>query len=573
MKYKKLAEIYDELSSTTKRLEKIEILSKFLKEIGESDRDILYLLLGDIYPEHDEKKIGISSQLAIKAIAKSTGVTNSEVVNEWKSLGDLGKVAEKLKKQKRQSTLSQSNLTTEKVISNLRKLPEMEGKGTVEKKISLITELLTSASPLEALYLIRIVIGDLRIGLKSSTVRNAIAKAFFKEEEKKNAIEEIQNAYDMNPDLALVFELKKKEKRFSIELKAGKPIKVMLAQKANTIKDAFEKAGKPLAAEFKYDGFRMMINKKDGNITLYTRRLENVTNQFPDIVDVIKKHINGNSFIVDAEVIGYNPKTKKYVPFQAISQRIKRKYHVERLVKELPVEVKAFDIVYLNGKNIIKEPFEKRTEILKKIVKNERYKITTADQKITDSEKEVRDFYNKAIKDNQEGLILKNLKAPYKPGSRVGFMLKLKEELRDYDLVITGAEYGTGKRSGWMSSFILSCLGEKDGEFLEIGKVGTGIKEKFEEQEEKIGTSFHELTEMLKPLITKEHGKTVEVKPKVVVAVTYQEVQKSPNYNSGFALRFPRFTALREDKPLSEITTLNEIKKDYENQKKDFKYS
>src|SRR3989338_1787949 len=170
MKYQELAELYNSLSATTKRLEKIEILAKFLKSLHEHDKEVMYLLLGDIYPESDEKKIGISNQLVIKAISKATGIEKEKIIGEWKSIGDLGKVAEKLIANKKQSTFQSTVLTVEKVLENLRKLPELEGKGTVEKKISLITELLTSASPLEALYLIRIVIGDLRIGLKSSTV-------------------------------------------------------------------------------------------------------------------------------------------------------------------------------------------------------------------------------------------------------------------------------------------------------------------------------------------------------------------------------------------------------------------
>ena len=166
---------------------------------------------------------------------------------------------------------------------------------------------------------------------------------------------------------------------------------------------------------------------------------------------------------------------------------------------------------------------------------------------------------------HQEGVMMKNLNSPYRPGRRVGNMVKMKPEERDLDLVITGAEYGAGKRSGWLSSFILSCKGDKG--YLKVGKVGTGIKEKSEE-----GISFDELTKLLQPLVKKEKGKKIEIKPKIVVAVTYQEIQKSPNYDSGFALRFPRFTALRPDKPLSEITTLDEVKKDFENQKRNYRY-
>ena len=584
MNYKTLAELYEELSSTTKRLEKTEILSRFLKHL--SDKEVLYLLLGDIYPEYDERKIGISNQIAIKAISKATGTEIKKVVQEWKTIGDLGKVAEKLIKHKTQSTLHKQSLTTEKVLDNLKKLPELEGKGTVDKKLALITELLTSASPIEAKYLVRTLIGDLRIGIQESTIRESISSAFFPDD-KKFASEKIQKAIDESNDLARVFELAKKEKLHELEkihMEVGKPIKAMLAQKASSIAEGFKAVGVPCAVEYKYDGFRLLIHKQDKEIKLFTRRLENVTKQFPEVVEYVLKYVKGNSFILDSEAVGFDSKTKKYKPFQNISQRIRRKYHIEKIQKELPVEVNVFDILFYNGKSQLDEPFKKRTELIKKIIENHPYKIIHSKQIITSDEKKAQEFYKKALKDNQEGIMIKNLEAKYQPGSRVGHMLKLKPEEKDMDLVITGAEHGTGRRSGWLSSFYISCRGENKNEFLEIGKVSTGLKEKTKvfsafvpeennrKEKKEEGVSFEELTEKLKPLITKEKEKRVEIKPKIIVSVTYQEIQKSPNYNSGWALRFPRFTALRPDKHPDEITTIKEVKKDFENQKRNWKY-
>ena len=590
MKYEKLVEFYEEASKTTKRLEKTAILSKFLKSIHESDKDVLYLLMGDIYPEYDERKIGISTQLAIKAISKTTGTNEKEVTKEWKQIGDLGEVAKKLKGHKRQSTLGHHELTTQKVIENLRKLPELVGKGTVDKKMALIVELLTAANPTEALYLVRTLLADLRIGVKESTIREAMVDAFFPDN-KKDASQKIQDAIDKSNDISAVFEIVKKgelNKLDKVVVEVGKPLKVMLAQKADTIKEGFEQVGKPAAVEFKYDGFRLIIHKKGNEIILYTRNLENVTKQFPDVVEVIKKHVKADTVILDSEAVGFHKKNHEYMPFQEISQRIRRKYDIEKLVEELPVELNVFDILYYNGKSLLDEPFIKRTEMLRKVVHSEKYKIVCSKQIITDDEKKANEFYKSALKEKQEGIMMKNLQSIYSPGKRVGHMLKIKPEERDLDLVIVGAEYGTGKRGKWMSSFILACKDEKTGKFLEIGKVGTGIKEKLQtappeikkkvEQKEKlieeetIGTSFLELTEKLEPLITKEHGKTVEVKPKIIMSVTYQEIQKSPTYSSGYALRFPRFTALREEKPLSEIATLKDIEKDYANQKRNWRY-
>ena len=402
MKYSILAELYEQLSSTSKRLEKTKILSNFLITINEKDKDVLYLLLGNIYPEHDERKMGISEQLVIKAISKASGIPSDKVVNEWRKIGDLGKVAEKLIENKKQSTLSSHILTTEKVLDNLRKLPELEGAGTVDKKMGLITELLTSASPIDAKYLCRTLLGDLRVGIQQSTIREAMAEAFFNDKESAG---KIQKALDKSNDLGHIFEIAKKGKIEHLEkvsLEVGQPVKVMLAQKAKDIPEGFAAVGKPCAIEYKYDGFRLILHKKDNKITLYTRRLENVTKQFPEAVEYVKDYIKGDSFILDSEAIGFDKKTKIYLPFQSISQRIRRKYDIKEIMEKFPVELNVFDILYYNGKSLLDEPFEKRSELLKKIIKNTPYKIVPAKQIITDSDEKAIKFYKQALKDNQE---------------------------------------------------------------------------------------------------------------------------------------------------------------------------
>jgi DNA ligase 1 len=567
MKYHELAQTYNKLSETTKRLEKIDILSKFLEKVSKEESYLLYLLEGNIYASYDERKIGISNQLAIKAISKSTGTPKEKVLKLWKKIGDIGKISEELTKNKKQSTLHSHILTTKKVIENLRKLSEFEGKGTIEKKLSLITELLTSATPLEALYITRTLIGDLRIGVQESTIKYSIIKAFFKDKEKAEPI--IQKAIDRSNDLARVFEIATSRKLKDLEkikLEVGKPIKAMLAQKAKDIDDAFRQLGKPMAIEYKYDGFRLLIHKKNNKITLFTRRLENVTKQFPEVEKYIKDYIKGDSFILDSEAVGYDKKTKQYTDFQKISQRIRRKYNIQELERELPIEINIFDILYYNGKSQLEKPFEKRRELIEKIITPHSYKLIYSKFKKTDNEKEIKEFYEKALKDNQEGIMMKNLNAEYKPGRRVGNMLKLKPETNELDLVITGAEWGSGKRAGWLSSFILSC--KKDSEFLEIGKVGTGIGEKeAPKQTDDKRVTFDYLTKILKPLVTDEKGKKVKIKPKIVVTVTYQDIQRSPNYKSGWALRFPRITTLREDRGIHDIANLEEIENDFKSSK------
>jgi len=571
MKYSELCETYEELEKNPSRLRKIEILSDFLKKLrkdSKENREIIYLLRGKVFPDYYEKELGVSEKLVIKVMSKASGISDKIIIEKWKKLGDLGQVAELIISEKKQGTLFSSSLNVEKVLENLKKLPELVGKGTVDKKLSLVSELLVSAKPNEAKYLIRTLLQDLRVGVAEGSLRDSIVKACFdkevEKEELKKITESVQEAYDKSTDWKLVFEqackgLKDLEKT---SFEPGKPVKVMLFLKEDSIEKGFERVGKPCLIDFKYDGFRVLINNDDKNIKIFTRRLDNVTAQFPDIVEYVKKYVNAKTFILDAEAVGFNPKSKIYQPFQAISQRIKRKYHIEKLVKELPIEINVFDILYYNGKSLLKEPFKNRRKILEKIIKNQKFKIRTSEAIITDSVKEAEKFYKRAIAAGEEGIMMKNLSAPYKPGARVGYGIKIKPEENEFDLVIIGAEYGTGKRAGWLTSYNLGCK-DSNSKILEIGKVSTGLKEK-----EELGLSFKELTKKLKPLIIKEFGRNVEVKPKIVVTVVYQNIQKSPTYSSGYALRFPRITRLRPDKTVFDIATLEEVKKDFERLKR-----
>lgn len=560
MKYLELVKVYEELESNPSRLKKIEMLSEFIKKI-KSEPELIYLAQGKIFPDYDTREIGISSQLAIKALSKASGIETQEIVKLWKKVGDLGLVAEQVISKRKQHTLSSKELTVEKVLENLRKLPDLQGKGTVDKKLALISELLVNATSAESKYLTRTLLQDLRIGVGEGTIRDSIVSAcLVKEDPESHRL--IQEVYDKTTDFAIVLEkaCKGSSSLKRVELVPGKPVKVMLALKALSIEDGFKKVGKPAAIEYKYDGFRMMINKHKNEIKIFTRRLEEVTRQFPEVVEYIRKHIKADSFILDSEAVGYNPKTKKYTPFQAISQRIKRKHDIEKISHELPVELNVFDILYYNGESYIDKPFKERTALLRKIIRPEKLKIRTSEQIITSDDKEAERFYKEALKNRQEGIMFKALNAPYKPGARVGHMLKLKPSSKELDLVIVKAEAGTGKRAGWLSSYTVACRNK--GKLVEIGKVSTGLKEK-EEQ----GLSFIELTKKLKPLIKSEHGREVEVKPEVVVTVIYQDIQRSPTYESGFALRFPRITSLRPDRLVSDIATLEEVKLDFEKQR------
>ena len=585
MEYSRLVGIYEQLSKTAKRLEKTHIISEFLKDVGMDDIEHVMLLFeGRVFPGFDSRETGVASRLMLKSLSAATGIRVDKIENEWKRHGDLGLVAEVLVKTKKQATLQSTKLTVKKVFDNIRKLAELEGEGTVERKTQLIAELLTSAKPAESKYIVKTILGEMRIGVGEGAMRDAITWAFFgdktgvKYTKEANDIEvedrevynqyldAVQQAYDVTNEFAVVAKAARMnglEGLKNIGMQIGTPIQVMLALKADTIEEAFESVGKPAVIEFKYDGFRIQAHKDEkGSIKLFTRRLEDVTRQFPDIVEFVKKNVKGKSFIIDSEAVGYDKKTGKYLPFQNVSQRIKRKYEIERMSSDFPIELNVFDIIYYEGKNLVNEEFEKRRKLLEKIVHQAPKKIVLSKSKLTSDKKDVEKFFREAVNAGNEGLMFKALNAPYKPGARVGYMIKFKALMETLDMVITGAEWGEGKRAKWLSSYVISCVDE-DNNFAEVGKASTGLKEKEEE-----GLSFMEMTKLLKPLIISEKGKEVKIKPKIVIEVGYEEIQKSPTYASGFALRFPRVIQIREDKGPQDASALDYIKKLYAGQKK-----
>ena len=555
MDYKELAKVYGDLESTTKRLEKTEILSNFLKKVHKNDlQSIIHLIEGRIFPQWDERKIGFSGRSTIKAISVASGEEFKKVESLMNKKGDLGLVAEVLMKDKKQRTLQSKKLIVKDVYDNIRKLAELEGKGTVDRKIGLITELLGNSNAVESKYVVKTVMENLRVGVSEGIVRDSISKAF------KEDVDEVEKAGDYLADYGEVAVLAKEHKLKSVRLKPGRPFKLMLALPAENVKKAFEDLGKPAIYEQKLDGFRMSVHYDGKEIKLFTRRLENVTNQFPDAIEIVKKHVKGKSFILDCEAVGFDSKTKKYQPFQNISQRIKRKYGIEEMAKKLPVELNVFDIIYYDGKNLMEKPLRERRELLEKVVKTKKREMVLTRKLVTDDEDKVESFFNEALEQSMEGLMVKNYEGEYRPGRYVKGWMKLKNVLEPLDVVIVGAFWGEGKRARMLTSYKIAIL--KDGEYKEIGKVSTGIKEK------EAQLTYWKMTSMLGPLVLRTKGKEVEVKPKVIIEVAYEEIQKSPTYNSGWALRFPRVMKLREDKSLKEISDIDLVRRIHNSQKK-----
>ncbi|MBI4155302.1 ATP-dependent DNA ligase [Candidatus Woesearchaeota archaeon] len=555
MRYLELVELFEALSKTTKRLEKTKLIADFIKKIRIEEIDnTMCLLTASIFPPYDKRKIGVSDRLILKAISKSTGIKAEEVEKLWSKIGDLGDVGEKLLKEKLQKTLEVEVLTTNKVLANLRKLAELEGEGTVDKKINLIAELLANSKPNEAKFILRTILGELRVGIAEGVIRDAFAQAYNVE------IKDIKKGMDLALDYSEIVKLAKQGSFKLVKIKVGRPLKVMLAILAADIDEGFEALGKPMQLEFKLDGFRVTIHKLGNNIKLFTRRLEDVSKQFPDVIDVVKKNIKGDNYVIDAEVVAYSPKTKKYLPFQTISQRIKRKYDILELAKKFPVELDVFDVLYHEGESYLDTSLKERRKLLTKIIKEKPGSIILTKCLITDDLGKAKEFYHEALSKGLEGIMMKNLNSLYKPGRYVEGWMKLKPILEPLDLVIVGAEYGEGKRASWLTSYTIACS-SKEGLKI-VGKVSTGVKEKDSE------VTYESMTKILKPLIISQEGKSVKLKPKIVIEVGYEEIQVSQTYDSGFALRFPKFMRLRTfEKTIKDINTLEDVKRIYEKQK------
>ncbi len=546
MKFRELARLFNKLTSTTKRLEMTDILTNFLKKISCRNIGFITLLcMGRIFPSNDSKDLGIGKKMMMEALSLSSGLSKKKIKKVWKEKGDMGEAGMQIMNNKKQSTLfEQEELTIDKLRNTLYKIPSVTGKGSVDLKLKMLSELLTSCSESEVLYLIRIILGNMRTGVGEGIIRNALSQAFDINAKK------IEDAYNMSTNYSFIAEklCRNPESIENIGINLFTPINAMLFQKAESIEESFEKVGRPAIIEIKYDGIRAQIHKKDDEVRIFTRNLDEVTRQFPDIIKFVKKNVLSRNCIIEAEIIAYNPENKKILPFQTLSRRIKRKYNIKKTIKEIPVKVFCFDILYNNNKSLLDASFETRHKLLEKIISSSD-NIMLAEGVNTGDDDEAEKIFKKGIGEH-EGVIFKNLKASYQPGKRVGYGVKLKTHMTDLDLVIVEAYYGKGRRRDWLGSFTLACYDKEKGEFLTVGKLGTGFSD---EQLEKISS-------MLKPLIVKDTSTKVVVKPEVVVQVEYEEIQKSPTYSSGYALRFPRLVRIRFDKKPGEANTLSCVK-------------
>ncbi|WP_048150934.1 ATP-dependent DNA ligase [Thermococcus sp. AM4] len=554
MKYLELAELYRRLEKTTLKTLKTKFVADFLKKTPDDLLEIVpYLILGKVFPDWDERELGVGEKLLIRAVSMATGVPEKEIENSIKDTGDLGEsVALALKKRKQKSFFSQP-LTIKRVYNTFVKVAEASGEGSQDRKMKYLANLFMDATPEEGKYLARTVLGTMRTGVAEGILRDAIAEAF------KVKPELVERAYMLTSDFGYVTRVAKLEGNeglSKVSIQIGKPIRPMLAQNAANVKEALIEMGGEAAFEIKYDGARVQVHRDGDRVIIYSRRLENVTRSIPEIVEAVKASLRPSKVIVEGELVavGENGRPR---PFQYVLRRFRRKYNIEEMIEKIPLELNLFDILYVEGESLIDTKFAERRKKLEESVE-ESDKIKLAEQLVTKKVDEAEEFYKRALELGHEGLMAKRLDSVYEPGNRGKKWLKIKPTMENLDLVIIGAEWGEGRRAHLLGSFLVAAYDPESGEFVPVGKVGSGFTDE----------DLIEFTKMLKPLIVREEGKFVEIQPKVVIEVTYQEIQKSPKYKSGFALRFPRYVALREDKSPEEADTIERVAQLYELQEK-----
>ena len=524
MKYQELVNVYEALGATTKRLEKTDILADFFKRVEEEDLEKITLMaLGSVFPSWSEEEQGIGDKLVMKAVGDAVGVS-VDVVE------DAIRAAEKLYAKKAQMTFFSQPLTVKFVYNQLRKLATISGSRSTARKISNILELLSSASGKEAKYICRTILEELRIGVGEGIIRDAISQAFGVDK----AVAE--RAHMLTNDLGLVAKVAKLEGEDGLKkltLIPGRAVKPMLAQLSEGIDISIEEMGCALC-ETKYDGFRTQFHKNGDEITLFTRRLENVTHAFPDAVDFIRRGFPDEDFIAEGEIVGF--KDDKPLPFQTVLQRVRRKYDIHDAMKNVPIKIFLYDLLYFK-EPIVDEPIIKRREILENAVDCSIDELNLSDIVKVGPENidDAVELFNKSIAGGHEGIMIKNCAEPYIPGIRGKKMLKFKAEPETLDAVIVGGTKGIGKRGEFIGSYEIA-LRDEYGELLTITKIGSGLSD----------DDLANLTRQMKEIIISEKGTHI-----------------SP---AGYSLRFPIVKSIRTDKGVEDIDTIERLESMYNGQ-------
>jgi DNA ligase-1 len=583
MQYSKLVDVFQKIEATTKRLEITAFLVQLIKQTPPKTLDkVIYLIQGSLYPDYLGIELGIAEKLAIKAISTATGRDNTHVTSRYKIEGDLGTAVEKLLSGKTQVALLDAGLTVEDVYNGFDKIARASGSGSTEAKVRQLTSLMSKASPQEAKYIARMAVGKLRLGVADMTILDALATALG---EGKDSRPMLERAYNLFSDLGYVARALATGGMKAIgafQVTVGKPIRPMLAERLSDPKAILEKMGGEGAAEYKYDGLRIQVHLSHAEVSLYSRRLENITDQFPDVRKLVQEGLGQVEAIVEGEAVPIDPSTRELLPFQLVSQRRGRKYDLEKMVEEVPIAVFLFDLLYANGKDFTRRPYLVRRKALATLVRAGD-RLGLSHQIIAKDPGQLDKFMEQAVADGCEGLMIKAIgpESFYKAGARgwnwIKYKRDYKSEMQDtVDLAVVGAFSGRGRRGGTYGAVLLAAYDEKEDIFRTVCKCGSGFKD----------DDLSKLPALLDSYRVSHRHARVDSKieadtwfiPGLVIEVIGAEITLSPVHTcgmntvrqgAGLAIRFPRFTGwYRDDKSPEQATSTVEIVEMYRSQLK-----
>ncbi len=539
------AELCQRVEGVSGSLEKVDLVAAFLKNLDDDELAVASgFIMGDLFSPSMDLVMGVGPSILYEAMARACGCSTERISDMLRATGDPGLVASAAVDKKKPigfaAFIKDEPLSIKEVYQRLVAVARASGKGSQDAKVKNLQYLFSQATPLEAQYIARLAIEDMRIGIGEGGVRDAIAQAFSQDASK------VERAYNLTNDIGLVAVNARKGTLADLNVLINHPIKMMLAQVGEGISASMQELGSA-AIEWKYDGARVQIHKDGKRVRIFSRRLEDVTRSLPEIVRLAQE-VRADKAILDGEVVAIG-KDSRPLAFQEILKRFRRKYNVEKQAKETPLHLFLFDLIYLDGQSTVDLPLTRRRELLEGIADPS----ILADQVISDSVQKAEEIYHQALEKGHEGLILKNSMSVYAPGKRGKNWLKIKPVMETLDLAVIGAKWGEGRRASFLGSYRLACLDEATSKLLDIGWVATGLTDE----------ALAELTELFRELILVQNGMEVELKPAVIFEVAYEEIQKSQSYSSGYALRFPRLVRVRDDKSLEEADSLERVESLY----------
>ena len=552
MSFNEFSTLCEKVRLTSSKNAKVAIIAEYLAKLDDLSLPAAVLFLsGAVFPKGSGLALNVGFNTIMQSLSEIARLETKEIQEIYLKHGDMGALAEHAVSKKQWSPLvPQRQLLLLDLHDQLRKIADASGPRSAEAKKKILTGLLVNCSPLEARYLVKIATGELRVGAVEGLVELAVGKAF------GHDAQSVRQAMLLSGDIAQVTLLAKKDALATAIMKPLAPLSFMLADVMFSAEEIAQYyGGKQMICEFKYDGIRVQLHKFGGRARMFSRKLEDVTGSFPEIAGAAA--LLQHDFILDGEVLAY--KNDRPLHFQELQKRLRRKAVTEQLKSEIPVIYAPYDVMYVDGQQVIDRPLIERKSLLSQI----KFKVPIIDlgYRVVSSAQEIADAFVESRKLGHEGLVIKEPESQYHPGKRGRHWVKLKRELDTIDAVVVIAEYGHGKRAGMLSDYTFAVQDNDDddedgGELKAIGKAYSGLAD----------DEIAELTARLRSIAVKDEGYRLLVRPEIVLEVAFDSIQKSDRHDSGFALRFPRIKYIRTDKTVSDIDTLDKVRRIYESQ-------